>query len=373
MSKVTTKSSRRGKGKGEDDVSAALTVWRNGLVNLTGVNRLINFRHSKTGTLQISAPPAQRILDGLQGTRSWGFVGTSDTEDGPTKAQPALPASTLHGLRDDKDLGPVLRSLLRKSKQEFLDRGLSVLYIAVGMLEWRDVDDTKYSSPLVLIQVELSSTGPRDRPKLHVGDGDSVLNPALALRMQDFAVTLPTVDTIVDLDLGVLFDDVRKAVKKHDGWVVTDAVVLSCFSFHKEAMYRDLLDNEELVVNHPAVRAMATQDASAQTESFSFEAISAEDIDRVAPPEDTPLVLDADSSQRACIAAAIAGQSFVMDGPPGTGKSQTIANMIGALLHAGKTVLFVSEKAAALEVVRNRLAESGLENYLLAGVSGLFD
>jgi very-short-patch-repair endonuclease len=76
-------------------------------------------------------------------------------------------------------------------------------------------------------------------------------------------------------------------------------------------------------------------------------------------------VLDADSSQRACIAAAVEGRSFVMDGPPGTGKSQTIANMIGALLHAGRTVLFVSEKAAALDVVRNRLTEVGLGSYLL--------
>ena len=89
------------------------------------------------------------------------------------------------------------------------------------------------------------------------------------------------------------------------------------------------------------------------------------DIDQRAAPESTPVILDADSSQRACIAAALDGRSFVMDGPPGTGKSQTIANMIGALLHAGKTVLFVSEKAAALDVVRDRLDAAGLRAYLL--------
>ena len=77
------------------------------------------------------------------------------------------------------------------------------------------------------------------------------------------------------------------------------------------------------------------------------------------------MILDADSSQRASIAAALDGRSFVMDGPPGTGKSQTIANMIGVMLHAGKTVLFVSEKAAALDVVRDRLDEAGLRAYLL--------
>ena len=79
----------------------------------------------------------------------------------------------------------------------------------------------------------------------------------------------------------------------------------------------------------------------------------------------TPTILDADASQRVCIAAAMDGRSFVMDGPPGSGKSQTIANMIGVLLQAGKTVLFVSEKAAALDVVRNRTTEAGLGAYLL--------
>ena len=348
-----------------DDISAALTVWRNGLVNLTGVNRLINFRHTKTGTMPITAPSAQQILDGLRGSRTWGFVGT-DTETSATTALAGLPANTLRCPKDDKLVAPVLRSLLRRSRQEFLDRGLSVLYVALGMLEWSDVDGTPYASPLLLVPVELTSTGPRDTPRLQGGEDDSVLNPALALRLQDFGVTLPTVeDSIADLDLAGLFDAIRVAIRAHQDWVVTDSVVLSTFSFHKEAMYRDLLANEALVLDHPVVQAMATQDPGAQTDHFFFDEITPENIDRDAPSENTPLVLDADSSQRACVAAAIAGRSFVMDGPPGTGKSQTIANMIGALLHAGKTVLFVSEKAAALEVVRNRLAEAGLDNYLL--------
>ena len=99
--------------------------------------------------------------------------------------------------------------------------------------------------------------------------------------------------------------------------------------------------------------------------SFSFDEVPDAGIDQRAAPESTPVILDADSSQRACIAAALDGRSFVMDGPPGTGKSQTIANMVGALLAAGKTVLFVSEKAAALDVVRDRLDAAGLRAYLL--------
>ncbi|WP_434739417.1 DUF3320 domain-containing protein [Micromonospora sp. SH-82] len=352
-----------------DDIINALGVWRDSLVNLTGANRLINFKDSRTGAVQISNPTGQEILDGLRARRPWSFQGTRDADQSFEAAEDEpldLPSgSVLHSPKVDKDLAPVLRSLMRKARQEYLDRGLSVLYLALGMLNWRDTDDTSLASPLLLIPVELTVTGPRDRPRLRIGEGDPVLNPALALRMQDFGIALPAIEDLADLSIEALFSQIERMARGRDGWKVTDTAVLSCFSFHKEAMYRDLLENEEQVIGHPVVRALASQNVADQSMSFHFDEISPQDIDRHAPPEDTPLVLEADSSQRACVAAAVAGRSFVMDGPPGTGKSQTIANMIGALLHAGKTVLFVSEKAAALEVVRNRLAEAGLDNYLL--------
>ncbi len=350
-----------------DEIVAALNAWRNSLVNLTGVNRLIQFKHSKTGSLDLTAPTAQQILEGLRSRRPWSFVGAHDDEHSVDEPeQPALPSGLiLHSTRPDRELGPVLRNLLRKAKQEFLDRGLSVLYLALGMLKWRDDDGVALSSPLLLVPVELITTGPQERPRLRLGDDDVVLNPALALRLHSFGIELPAADDLSDLDLAALFGKVRHAVRGRSGWTVTESAVLSCFSFTKEAMYRDLLDNEARVINHPIVRALGTQSIERQTAGFQFDEIRPENIDRDAPPEATPLVLDADSSQRACVAAAVDGRSFVMDGPPGTGKSQTIANMIGALLHAGKTVLFVSEKAAALDVVRDRLAEAGLANYLL--------
>ncbi len=142
-------------------------------------------------------------------------------------------------------------------------------------------------------------------------------------------------------------------------------MVISYFSFDKEAMYRDLLDNEDQIADHPAVAALALGGKTELPTDFIFDEIPDQDVDRLAAPEGVPVILDADSSQRASIAAALEGRSFIMDGPPGTGKSQTIANMIGVLLHAGKTVLFVSEKAAALDVVRDRLDDVGLRSYLL--------
>ena len=76
-------------------------------------------------------------------------------------------------------------------------------------------------------------------------------------------------------------------------------------------------------------------------------------------------VMDADSSQIAVIEAVKAGDNLVVEGPPGTGKSQTITNLIAELLAAGKKVLFVSEKMAALEVVKSRLDKVGLGLYCI--------
>lgn len=361
-----------GAAPGGRDVVEALRVWRDGLINITGTNRALNFRHTQTGTVPIASPSVRDIFEGLRDGRTLSFLGLPDvavaqdmlSDDATPRALPGR--RTLGCAKGQKDLSATLRNLQRREQQEYLDRGLAVMYVALGMLRWKDVDDTAYTSPLLLVPVKFVSMGRKNDPRLKAsGDDDPTVNPALALRLHELGVTLPEVDDLTDLSIQSLLDQVRVAVADKKAWTVTDEAVLSAFSFMKEAMYRDLLTNEVAIAANPMVAALANQDPTTQGGGLLFDEIEPEDIDRDAPAEYTPLILDADSSQRACVAAAVAGRSFVMDGPPGTGKSQTIANMIGALLHAGKTVLFVSEKAAALEVVRNRLAHVGLDNYLL--------
>jgi very-short-patch-repair endonuclease len=328
----------------ETTTRAALRAWRDGLVNLDAGNRLINFRRSETGTVEIAGPPPGVIVGALRSGGEHGFAGEGEF--------------FRTGL-DPQALGTILRRLLRKARQDFLDRGVDALYLSVGMLHWRDEEGATFASPLLLLPVELTSAGPADLPKLRGRDDDPVVNPALVLRMRLLGVDLPAVESLAELDLPEFLTRVRAATAGRDARV-EETVLLSAFSFHKEAMYRDLHDNEKRILAHPVVQSLACLDGTP-----GFAPIPPADVDRLAPPEEVPLVLDADASQRACVAAATAGHSFVMDGPPGTGKSQTIANMIGCLLHAGKRVLFVSEKAAALEIVRNRLADVGLDDYLL--------
>ena len=351
-------------------VRDSIGTWRDKLVNLSRSNRLLSFRASRTGAVPIVDPGPSEVIAGLAARATFAFQGpTVDMSKEPEPAQAGRGRRrlvVLHTTTAEKDLSAALRNLLRRSQQEYLDRGLRALYVAIGTLEWTDETGAAYSSPLILVPVELQSAGPRQIPNLVAAEDDPVMNPALALKLAQSDIALPAVPDLDEIDPVRVLDQVRAAVSDRRGWRVTDSAVLSYFTFAKEAMYRDLLDNEDRIAAHPAIVALAAGGRGDDAvDDFGFDAIPDSDVDERAPVDRSPLVLDADSSQRACIAAAVDGRSFVMDGPPGTGKSQTIANMIGALLHAGRTVLFVSEKAAALDVVRNRLADVGLDAYLL--------
>jgi hypothetical protein len=149
------------------------------------------------------------------------------------------------------------------------------------------------------------------------------------------------------------------------GWKIRREVVLGLFSFQKFVMYRDLLDNEERIVEHPVVQSLAHKQLTGDLLQTAAIVPELEELDDVQSPDQDFSILDADATQRRCIEAAKRGQSFVMHGPPGTGKSQTISNIIAHSIAAGQRVLFVSEKAAALDVVHKRLAAQGLDEFCL--------
>ncbi|MDJ0380222.1 DUF4011 domain-containing protein [Streptomyces sp. G-G2] len=255
-----------------------------------------------------------------------------------------------------------LRRLATVAREKYNDYGLWVLHLGVGFLDWKPAPSAEkgFSSPLVMVPVILERRrGDSYVLKSNV-DEEPVLNPALGIEW-------PRPDQLEQSDIPELIAGVRRAVKGIQGWQVTSRIVLDTFNSSKEVMYRDLLDNADRVLSSTLVRAVGLgADSGISPRTFAFEAADIDRIDAIQPPEQAPLVLDADSSQRQCVAAAVEGRSFVMNGPPGTGKSQTITNMIAGLLEKGRTVLFVSERAAALDVVRNRLGDVGLDDYVLA-------
>jgi hypothetical protein len=302
-----------------DDVRAALAAWRDGIAEPIAANRLLNLPRGGADLVEIVAPDPAGILAALSSGRDLTF-GPGDGE-----LRVDLPGEVLH---------PLLRRLRRHSSAEQADRGIEVLHLACGVLHWQDDAGAGHASPIRLIPVELVALGPEDVPQLRAGAGDPLDNPVLSkIDVTDLA--------------------------GRPGWRVDDTVVLARFDVAAEEIRHDLAEHDRQAAGHPVIRALASAEGTAN--AFTFTPAGPAEIEE----SDTPLVLDADADQRSCVEAALDGKSFVIDGPPGTGKSQTVANMIGALAHAGKRVLFVSEKAAALDAVQHRLSAAGLGNHVL--------
>ncbi|MCX4627037.1 DUF3320 domain-containing protein [Streptomyces sp. NBC_01443] len=351
-------------------LKAILTGWRTSLVDLSGRNRLLNFRHTRTSTLEISAPSPSVLVDLLE-NRALYFAPLPD-EVPAEGEEPVCPPPGEHDVVTQKTTAPALqralRSLRSKATQVFNDYGLWTLHLGVGVLHWReDGATTSSQAPLILFPVELVRT-PTGQVLLQANDDeDPQLNPALPIKLEQFGIDWAPVTETDCRDVTAVVEAVRKAVAGKSQWEVEERAVMALFASHKESMYRDLLENEDRLLASDLVRAVAVGPGDALAgDRFDFEEVPSERVDELAPPEDTPLVLDADTSQRQAVAAAVAGRSFVLDGPPGTGKSQTITNIIAGLMHAGRSVLFVSEKAAALDVVLQRLQSVGLDSYAFA-------
>ncbi len=378
------------KGAEMPRVLEQLDVWRKRLINLARSNRLLYFRHTRTSTLEIVDEPEvlTKVVDELLAGRAWRFWSPPAQETGeqrvaieevgavplllagdqPPSGPPSMvtepaPDELVTSKMTARELQATLRTLERRSSQEFMDKGIWILYMAVGMLRWVDPDFPEVAlSPLVLLPVQLYRDSPREPYKLASTKEDIVLNPALVLKLAELGVELPPLEED-GLSFSGTLDGIAKSIKDRPGWDVERRLVISPFSFHKEVMYRDLKNNEALIAEHPLVQALAVGAGSGS--GLDFDVVPEEHLDEQVVPEETVTILDADATQMQCIAAATEGRSFVMDGPPGTGKSQTIANIIAQLLAKDRTVLFVSEKAAALEVVHKRLLAAGLGEYCL--------
>ncbi|BDH14357.1 DUF3320 domain-containing protein [Streptomyces hygroscopicus] len=367
---MTTNPGAFGGGSDLERLKAILAGWRTSLVDLSGRNRLLNFRHTRASTLEVSAPSPSALVCLLE-NRALHFAPLP--EDTPVEGEePVCPPPGEYDIVTQKTTAPAqqraLRSLRVKATQVFNDYGLWTLHLGVGILHWReDGATTSNQAPLILFPVELVRT-PTGQVLLQANnDEDPQLNPALPIKLEQFGIEWAPVAEVDCRDVTAVVEAVRKAVAGKSHWLVEERAVMALFASHKESMYRDLLENEERLLESDLVRAVAVGPGDAlASDRFDFEEVPSERVDELAPPEDTPLVLDADTSQRQAVAAAVAGRSFVLDGPPGTGKSQTITNIIAGLMHAGRSVLFVSEKAAALDVVLQRLKSVGLDSYAFA-------
>ncbi|WBA41269.1 DUF3320 domain-containing protein [Hymenobacter canadensis] len=249
------------------------------------------------------------------------------------------------------------------------ETGVNILYLALGQLSWYEAESSPEPrrAPLVLVPVVLERGTVGERFKITYSGAEVEGNLSLQARLKaDFGILLPLPDPD-NQPLPEYFEAVRAALAGRSRWSVeADAVALSFFSFSKLMLYRDLdpstwptsADGTSELLTHPAIRSLLDQEAGFDDAPPSVGEGAFLDTD--SPAHELHQVLDADSSQLLALLAVQEGRNLVIQGPPGTGKSQTIANLLAEAIGAGKKVLFVAEKMAALEVVKRRLDALGL-------------
>jgi very-short-patch-repair endonuclease len=244
------------------------------------------------------------------------------------------------------------------------EQGVNILYLALGALKWIDPSNAANIrfAPLVLVPVQLERGNAGEKFKLRMRQEDYASNLSLeAFLDRVHGIRLPAFEASDSFDPKLYFGEVADAISSKPGWEVQpDVIVLGFFSFAKFLMYRDLdpqtWPNGGRITDRALVRGLLSDGFKGSEGMIPEDA----NIDAFIPPAEMLHIVDSDSSQALVVHEVRRGRDMVIQGPPGTGKSQTIANIVASAVADGKTVLFVAEKMAALEVVKRRLDATGV-------------
>lgn len=372
--------------------------WCNRLLDLSARNRLLNLPKSDKQLIEIDCPDSAALEDILAEMRAGGkgkplrFVpspGLMDKEDprhrdlhrdrhgedaAAAYAREALGRRELLIWRKEGPLQEALTAIYRQARAADQEGGTNVLYLTIGALAWTPQDKSKaYLAPLILVPVTLQRESVKSAFTLRAhGDESRINSTLLEMLRTDFNIRIPLLEgpSLPEdgsgLDVRAIIEAFRLHLREVSGWEVREHVTLTTLSFAKFLMWKDLLERREsLRANDVAERLLdgVVIEKVSSRAGAAFDA--AGDLDEALSEAKLICPLEADSSQLRAVARAAAGESFVLIGPPGTGKSQTIANIVSNTLAQGRTVLFVAEKRTALEVVRKRLADVGVAEFCL--------
>jgi len=380
---------RRDEQNIEETPDTRIDTWQRKLLDLTKRNALLNLRDNAVA-IRLYCPAIGDLEDRLAAGNSFRFQAAEDSRlnDGERSdtvfrlqagkslhrefALEQLDKDILIASIPKKKLETNSVNLYRKAKNDLQEGGSNTLYLALGMLRWKEnpEDERSFRAPLILVPAQLTRMSAKAPVKVkQLPDETPIFNMTLIeflateydIDLNHFREELP--EDLSGVDVEGIWNTVRAAVAEQPGFEVVEELVLASFSFAKYLMWKDLKDRlsdlkENLFVKHLVENP---QDAYHQVTSF----VPHKEVDEKIDPEKVFTPLNCDSSQLVAVEASGRSQDFVLEGPPGTGKSETIANIICHNLALGRRVLFVAEKMAALHVVYRRMEKVGLDHLCL--------
>jgi superfamily I DNA and/or RNA helicase/very-short-patch-repair endonuclease len=377
------------------DVVKELETLRQNLLDLSLRNNLLNYRPSSRRTILIEGRAPEEVYDlfvlqeksmKFRATKTRPKKGkkTENEEEDDTsenenrllkkiekiltseeknKTQNSRFEPFLDTPDDNETLDRKLFYVYNQANSIFEEQGYPVLYLAMGFLQWSEIKSSVKNprAPLILVPVELKRIG-KGRNFSIQWTGDEVFTSiTLQAKMKEFGIEIPEFDMPEEASgIQEYFRTVTEAIREKTEWKVIPEVCLDLFNFRKFVMYKDLDPATWPEDMSPAEHPLIQKVFNPEEPECEVQGFREDEVDLKLSAKDTYHIMDADSSQIAVVEDVKAGKDLVVEGPPGTGKSQTIANTIAELLAQGKSILFVSEKMAALQVVKSRLDNAGL-------------
>jgi len=355
-------------------IRAQLRRWQERLLDLTRANPLLGINRSRVSKLRATGPDPTALFDKFVVGETMLRMPLVRKRPGKRERAEGRDERATEGdyvvepgdLTFDAGPGDLLRRLRRiydNARTTVEERGVTTLYLTFGALTWEDPMLGDSVAPLWMVPCEFESFGPNAPLRLSRADDEMHLNPALELYLRERQrVTLPAIAEEPNLHDWDKFVAAVRASVREQGWAVSTEIWLSTYTFESLVIYQDLKAMADVALTNHSVAALA----GARPIDEVSEALGEEILDALPTPDRIPLpVLPTDSSQLKALAMAASGRNLVIHGPPGTGKSQTISNLIAVALGQKKKVLFVSAKMAALNVVYDRLAKLGVGRFCL--------
>lgn len=353
-------------------------IWERKLLDLGLRNTLINMQLSRTAPLLIPSIHGvesalandgdfsilPRPMDWHIPKESISFEMMHELGEMGTLVKSEFQNRRLRSILTEGDLAHKIKELYRSSKAAIEESGANALYLALGILRWYETSRStkpRYA-PLILLPVQLVRRGANQGYVIRLRDDDPQMNITLLEKLnQDFGIKISGLDPLPQGEHGVdtrqVLTVMRKSVMEQQRWDVLESAYLGIFSFSQFMMWSDIRSRSDELVKNKIVRSLMEGRLCWEAQPMT--------LGEMVPEDEVFLPLSADASQLYAIRAAGNGESFVLHGPPGTGKSQTITALIANSLAQGQSVLFVAEKMAALEVVQKRLAAIGIGPFCL--------
>lgn len=360
-------------------------VWERKLLDFSLRNTLLNFRPGKNSLQLMISDPA-----GLEDALSEGK--SIRVTEAPSEWTMSIKSVKMYEVENEKELiegiaeeelkngrvrtfitaeelGNQLKNMYRSAKVSMEENGTNTMFLALGFLRWyeSDISEKARYAPIVLVPIDIVRSLRNGGYVIRSRQEEARINTTLLEYLrQIFQIGITGLDILPEddhgIDIRLIFHTVRQAIMGKSRWNVENLAFIGLFSFGQFVMWNDIRNRADELKKNKVVSSLIDGKMNWTEEELPFDESNVESVFR---PSDIAVPLSADSSQLVAIAAAAQGRSFVLHGPPGTGKSQTITNMIANALYNGKTVLFAAEKMAALSVVQRRLASIGLDPFCL--------